>query len=117
MDYITNLDAVRCECKPYCSDDDTLELRKALMVSAHRLQVELPADGEYNPQNERAISLAAVLVLAKYTSLTTEHEGDWQQSYSDLQKRIKALCAANDLPIDEFLPSEVVTIRDGSNLF
>lgn len=117
MDKITNLVAVRCECKPYCSDGDELELQKALMVSANRLQVELPADGEYTPVNERAISLAAVLVLAKYLSLTSEHEGDWQQSYSDLQKRIKALCAANDLPVDEFLPSEVTTIRDGSNLF
>ena len=112
------MDAVRCECKPYCSDGDELELQKALMVAASKHGVQLAADGAFSPEQERTIALAAVMVLAKYVSLSSEKEGDWQQGYNDkLEKRIKALCKANGLEVDEFLPKEVITIRDGSKLF
>ena len=118
MGNLTNIDALRCECKPYCSDGDELELQKALIVAAERMQVELEAEGAYNPKQERAIALAAVMVLAKYVSLSSEHEGQWQQGYNDkLEKRIKALCNANGLEVEEFLPEEVITITDGSKFF
>ena len=78
----------------------------------------LEADGTYDPDNERAIALAAVLVLVKYISLSSEHEGDWQQGYNDkLKDRILALCKANNLPAEEFVPDAVITLRDCSNMF
>lgn len=115
---MTNLEAVYCECKPYCSADNQLELEKALLVAGSRLAVELPATGEYSPQSERAIALAAVLVLDKYITLASETESQWSQSYNDkLEKRIKQLCRANDLPVQEFLPSSVIVLSHASNRF
>lgn len=115
---MTNTDAILCEVKPYCSDGNTLELQKALLVACKRLGCTLEADGTYDHDNERAIALAAVLVLVKYISLSSEHEGDWQQGYNDkLKDRIKALCKANDLPAEEFVPDAVITLRDCSNMF
>ena len=118
MGNLTNIDALRCECKPYCSDGNELELQKALRVACKRLGCTLEADGEYDPANERAIALAAVLVLVKYISLSSEREGDWQQGYNErLKDRILALCKANDLPAEEFVPDAVITLRDGSRMF
>ena len=115
---MTNTDAILCEVKPYCSDGNTLELQKALLVACKRLGFTLEADGTYDPDNERAIALAAVLVLVKYISLSSEHEGDWQQGYNDkLKDRILALCKANNLPAEEFVPDAVITLRDCSNMF
>lgn len=115
---MTNTDAILCEVKPYCSDGNTLELQKALLVACKRLGCTLEADGTYDPNNERAIALAAVLVLVKYISLSSEHEGDWQQGYNDkLKDRILALCKANNLPAEEFVPDAVITLRDCSNMF
>lgn len=115
---MTNTDAILCEVKPYCSDGNELELQKALLVACKRLGCTLEAEGTYAPNNERAIALAAVLVLVKYLSLSSEHEGDWQQGYNDkLKDRIKALCKANDLPAEEFVPDAVTTLRDCSNMF
>lgn len=115
---MTNLEAVYCECKPYCSADNQLELEKALLVAGSRQSVELAATGEYSPSNERCIALAAVLVLVKYLSLASETESQWSQSYNDrLKDRIKQLCRANDLPVEEFLPSETITLTHASNRF
>lgn len=115
---MTNTDAILCEVKPYCSDGNTLELQKALLVACKRLGCTLEADDTYDPDNERAIALAAVLVLVKYISLSSEHEGDWQQGYNDkLKDRILALCKANNLPAEEFVPDAVITLRDCSNMF
>lgn len=115
---MTNLDAVYCEVKPYCSADCQLELEKALLVAANRLKVQLAAQDEYSPVNETGIALAAVLVLAKYISLSAETESQWSQSYNDkLEKRIKQLCMANGLKVQEFLPNAVVTLSHASNRF
>lgn len=115
---MTNTDAILCEVKPYCSDGNELELQKALLVACKRLGCTLEADGEYDPANERAIALAAVLVLVKYISLSSEREGDWQQGYNErLKDRILALCKANDLPAEELVPDAVITLRDGSRMF
>lgn len=115
---MTNTDAIRCEVKPYCSDGDELELQKALLVACKRCGCTLEAEGTYDPDNEQVIILAAVLVLAKYISLTSENEGDWSQGYNDgLKNRILALCKANNLNAEEFVPDAVTTLRDGSKLF
>ncbi len=115
---MTNLEAVFCEVKPYCSADCQLELEKALLVASNRLNAQLLPQGEYNPVNETGIALAAVLVLAKYISLSAETESQWSQSYNDkLEKRIKQLCVSNGLKVQEFLPNSVVTLSHASNRF
>lgn len=115
---MTNLEAVYCEVKPYCSADNQLELEKALLVAGSKQSVELPATGEYSPSNERTIALAAVLVLVKYLSLASETESQWSQSYNDkLKDRIKQLCKANDLPVEDFLPDYVITLSHASTRF
>lgn len=115
---MTNVEAIYCEVKPYCSADNQLELEKALLDAAHRQQVELAADGTYSPANKRSIALAAVLVLVKYISLAGETESEWSQSYNDnLKDRIKQLCRDNDLPVEEYLPSAVITLSHASNRF
>ena len=115
---MTNIEAVYCEVKPYCSADNQLELENALLDAGNRQQVELAADGAYSPANKRSIALAAVLVLVKYVSLASETESQWSQSYNDkLEKRIKQLCRDNDLPVEEFLPDTVITLSHASNRF
>lgn len=115
---MTNLEAVYCEVKPYCSADNQLELEKALLDAASRQQVELAADSPYSPENRRAVALAAVLVLVKYISLASETESQWSQSYNDkLEKRIKQLCRDNDLDVQEFLPDSVIVLSHASNRF
>jgi hypothetical protein len=115
---MTNLEAVYCEVKPYCSADNQLELEKALLVAGSRLDVALDAQGDYSPSNERCIALAAVLVLAKYISLASETESQWSQSYNDkLEDRIKQLCRANGLDEEEFLPSQTIRLTHASNRF
>lgn len=115
---MTNTDAILCEVKPYCSDGNTLELQKALLDACKRLGCTLEAEGTYDPNDGRVIALAAVLVLCKYISLSSEREGDWQQGYNErLKDRILALCKANDLPAEEFVPDAVITLRDCSKMF
>lgn len=116
---MTNKEAVFCEVKPYCTDSEAAEIEKALLQAGCRLGVSIEASAAYAPENEKAIALAAVLVLAKYTTLTSEHEGEWQQGYNDkLEKRIAFLCRTNGLDASEFVsPTEVTTLRDGSKLF
>lgn len=115
---MTNIEAIYCEVKPYCSADNQLELEKALLDAGSRQQVELAADDTYSPKNKRCIALAAVLVLVKYISLAGEQESEWQQSYNDkLEKRIKQLCRDNDLPVAEFIPDAVITLSHASNRF
>lgn len=115
---MTNLEAVYCEVKPYCSADNQLELEKALLDAGSRQEVELAADSTYSPQNKRCVALAAVLVLVKYISLASETESQWSQSYNDkLEKRIKQLCRDNCLPVQEFIPDAVATMSHASNRF
>ena len=115
---MTNIDALFCECKPYCSDGNSLELQKALLDACKHKGISVKADDEYSPENEGLIALAAVKVLVKYLSLSAEHEGEWQQSYNDeLEKRIRALCRANGIDVTEYMPTSVTTLRDGSKLF
>lgn len=115
---MTNLEAIYCEVKPYCSADNQPELKKAMLDAASKQQVELTGEDTYNPKNKRCIALAAVLVLVKYISLASETESQWAQSYNDkLEKRIKQLCRDNDLPMQEFLPDSVITLSHASNRF
>lgn len=115
---MTNSEAVNCEVKPYCQADNQLELEKALAVAGSRLNVQLNAQDEYSPANEKGIALAAVLVLVKYISLASETESQWSQSYNDkLENRIKQLCRLNGLPLQEYLPSAVITLSHASNRF
>ena len=116
---MTNTDAILCEVKPYCSDGNSLELQKALLQANKRTGVKLKEDVDYDPDNEKTIALAAVLVLTKYLSLSSEHEGEWQQNYNDkLKERILVLCKSNDIDASEFFEQPAkITIKDGSKLF
>ena len=83
---MNNLQAVGCEVAPYCSGDNELEFEKALLSAGRRAGVTLAAKEEYTPDNDRIIALAAVYVLVKYLSLSSEREGEWSQGYNDKLK-------------------------------
>lgn len=112
---MTNLQAIQVECKPY--EADALDCEKALAGACKRTGSTLTLVGTYNSSEDRTIALAAIKVLCKYLSLTSEKEGEWGNGYSreGLEERIKALCKENELDESEFLEG-VVVIRDGSHL-
>lgn len=115
---MNNLQAIGCEVSPYCSGDNELELEKALLSACKRAGATLAATEEYTPDNDRIIALAAVLVLVKYLSLSSEKEGEWSQGYNDsLKERIAFLCRTADVPVEEFMPSTVITLSHASNRF
>jgi len=114
---MTNLQAIQVEVKPY--EADALDCEKALAGACKRTGKKLQIADEYDCDNDQLLALAAVLVLQKYLSLTSESEGEWKQGYSEdgLEARIKALCKANDLDVDEFVESDDITLSDGSRFF
>ncbi|MCB6712277.1 hypothetical protein LI160_01575 [Bacteroides xylanisolvens] len=115
---MTNLEAIRCEVKPY--DADELDCEKALLGACKRNCVEAAnITDNYDADNEKIIALAAVLVLYKYLTLSGEDEGEFSQSYNDkLEQRIKVLCKANGIDASEFVSSSsIITISDGSKFF
>lgn len=115
---MTNLEAIRCEVKPY--DADELDCEKALLGACKRNYVEATyITDNYDADNEKTIALAAVLVLYKYLTLSGEDEGEFSQSYNDkLEQRIKVLCKANGIDASEFVgSSSIATISDGSKFF
>lgn len=115
---MNNLQAIGCEVAPYCTGDNELELEKALLTACKRTGVQLEATGEYNPDNERTIALAAVLVLCKYVTLSSESESEWSQGYNDkLNERITFLCRSNGLPVEEYAPTSVIKLSHASNRF
>lgn len=115
---MNNLQAIASEVLPYCSGDNELELEKALLSACKRAGATLAAKEEYTPDNDRIIALAAVLVLVKYLSLSSEKEAEWSQSYNDkLKERIAFLCREADVPVEEFLPETVITLTHASNRF
>ena len=65
----------------------------------------------------KTIAIAALSILKRYLSLTSENESEWSHGYSKegLEERIKALCKENELDASEYL-DKLVTLRDGSNL-
>lgn len=114
---MTNLQAIQVEVKPYEADINDCE--KALAGACKRTGKKLDAADEYDCDNDQVLALAAVLVLQKYLSLTSESEGEWKQGYSEegLKARIKALCKVNDLNVSEFVEEDEITISDGSRFF
>ncbi|MDH6308120.1 hypothetical protein M2451_002639 [Dysgonomonas sp. PFB1-18] len=114
---MTNLEAIRVEVKPY--EADALDCEKALSGACKRTGVKIGIADEFDADdNEKTIALAAVLVLYKYLTLSSEKEGEWAQGYhNNLKERIKALCSINDLDVSEFVSSDIITISDGSNRF
>lgn len=115
---MNNLQAIGCEVSPYCSGDNELELEKALLSACKRAGATLSATEEYTPDNDRIIALAAVMVLVKYLSLSSEKEGEWSQGYNDkLKERIAFLCCQAGEPVEEFLPDTVITLTHASNRF
>ena len=115
---MNNLQAIGCEVSPYCSGDNELELEKAMLSACKRAGATLAAMEEYTPDNDRIIALAAVLVLVKYLSLSSEREGEWSQGYNDkLKERITFLCRTAEVPVEEFLPDTVTKLTHASNRF
>lgn len=115
---MNNLEAVGCEVAPYCSGDNELELEKGLLSAGKRAGVALAAKEEYTPDNDRIIALAAVYVLVKYLSLSSEKEGEWSQGYNDkLKERIAFLCSTAEVPVEEFMPDTVIRLTHASNRF
>lgn len=115
---MNNLQAIGCEVSPYCSGDNELELEKALLSACKRAGATLAATEEYTPDNDRIIALAAVMVLVKYLSLSSEKEGEWSQGYNDkLKERIAFLCRQAGVSVEEFLPDTVITLTHASNRF
>ena len=114
---MTNLQAIQVEVKPY--EADALDCEKALAGACKRTGKKLAIADDYDCDNDKVLALAAVLVLQKYLSLTSEAEGEWKQGYTEkgLEARIKALCKANDLDSSEFVDEEEITISDGSRYF
>ncbi len=115
---MNNLQAIGCEVSPYCSGDNELEFEKALLSAGKRAGVALAATEEYTPDNDRIIALAAVMVLVKNISLSSEKEGEWSQGYNDkLKDRIAYLCRTADVPVEEFMPDTVIKLSHASNRF
>ena len=107
---LTKLNALLGEIEPYTPSGATL--RKALMDAG----VE-DADAPYSKADKRTIAIAAVAVLKKLIVLSSDSLGKSSQGYNvdKLEKRIKALCEENDLPVDDSLG--VPTVEDGSKLW
>lgn len=115
---MNNLQAIGCEVSPYCSGDNELEFEKALLSAGKRAGVALAATEEYTTDNDRIIALAAVMVLVKNISLSSEKEGEWSQGYNDkLKDRIAYLCRTADVPVEEFMPDTVIKLSHASNRF
>ena len=115
---MNNLQAIGCEVSPYCSGDNELEFEKALLSAGKRAGVALAATEEYTPDNDRIIALAAVMVLVKNISLSSEKEGEWSQGYNDkLKDRIAYLCRTADVPVEEFMPDKFIKLSHASNRF
>lgn len=115
---MTNLQAIGCEVSPYCSGDNELELEKASVTPACLQADSMAAKEEYTPDNDRIIARAAVLVLVKYLSLSSEKEGEWSQGYNDkLKDRIMFLCRVAEVPVEEVMPNTVITLSHASNRF
>ncbi len=115
---MNNLQAIGCEVSPYCSGDNELEFEKALLSAGKRAGAALAATEEYTPDNDRIIALAAVMVLVKNISLSSEKEGEWSQGYNDkLKDRIAYLCRTADVPVEEFMPDTVIKLSHASNRF
>lgn len=116
---MTNLQALECEVAPYCTGaNQQLELEKAMLSACHRAGAALSPSEEYNPEFDRVIALAAVLVLCKYLSLSSEEESEWKQGYNDkLKERIKMLCKAAGIDASEFVPDAVIKLSHASNRF
>lgn len=113
---MTNLEAIYCEVKPYCTDE--YEYEKALLSACKRARVTVGIKDEYSPDNERVIALAAIFTLQKYITLTSEKEGEYSQSYNDkLKDRILFLCKSNGIDASEFVPDAVITLSHASNMF
>lgn len=110
------LQAIQVEVRPYEADE--LDVAKALAGACKRTGSSLATDSEYNAEQDTIVAMAAVSILSRYLSLTSEDESEWKQGYSKegLEARIKALCKANGLDASEYLPFNTVTISDGSNL-
>lgn len=107
---LTKLNALLGEIEPYTPSGATL--RKALMDVG-----VTDADEPYNVGDKRTIAKAAVAVLKKLIVLSSDSLGKSSQGYNveKLEKRIKALCEENDLPVDDSLG--VPTVEDGSRLW
>lgn len=115
---MTNLQAIGCEVSPYCSGDNELELEKAMLSACKQAGVTLAAKEEYTPDNDRIIARAAVLVLVKYLSLSSEKEGEWSQGYNDkLKDRIMFLCRVAEVSVEEVMPNTVIALSHASNRF
>ena len=109
------LQAIQVEVRPY--DADELDVEKALAGACKRTGTSLTTESEYDAEQDKTIAIAALSILKRYLSLTSENESEWSHGYSKegLEERIKALCKENELDASEYL-DKLVTLRDGSNL-
>jgi phosphopantetheine adenylyltransferase len=111
MGTLTKYDALVGELEPY--SPSSLTLQKALAdANVTNMDDEYVADTDRKP-----IALATINVLRKMIVLASDSLGKSSQSYnvSELEKRIKDLCAENGLDASQFV--QVPTITDGSNLW
>lgn len=97
------------ECEPYSASGFALD--KALM------DVGISPDVAYSTASSMIITKAAVEVLSKMLSVTSESEGGYSQSYSPqgLKARIKQLCAASGLDVSLYVNTN--TLKDGSSMW
>lgn len=111
MGVLTKYEALLGELEPYTPS--ALTLKKAL---ADAKVSDL--DSEYNSEtDQKSIAIAAIKVLKKLIVLTSDSLGKSSQGYSveKLEKRIKDLCAENDLDASDFV--DIPSITDGSNMW
>lgn len=111
MEPLTKFDALLGELEPYTPKSVTI---KKALADAGITDMEASYDANADKRN---ISVAAVKVLSKMLTLSSESIGKSSNGYSveGLIQRINALCKENNLDASDFV--EVSSITDGSNLW
>lgn len=111
MGTLTKFEALLGDLEPYTPKNVTI---KKALADAGVTDMEASYDAQADKRN---IAVAAVKVLSKMLSLSSESIGKSSNGYSveGLRQRINALCKENGLDVSDFV--EVSSITDGSNLW
>ncbi len=108
-DTFTKLDALIGELEPY--SPGPASLRKSLIDAGIT-----DFDEAYTEGDKKAVAKAAITVLRRMIVLSSDSMGKSSQGYKteNLEKRIKAIAAENDITIEDV---DVSSIEDGSDLW
>lgn len=109
---MTVLEAIAAEIEPYSLSTDSYE--KAFVDANSRLN---EVDEDFAPEEERysaalkkTVAYASILCLNRLRNLSSENLGGISQGYdsSRIEKRMKAIAAENNLPIEDLLTDEQI---------